>query len=129
MPVSDDLAVLESWVAKRKPPENDDDGLSTQLMKAKIAKTQEEAAAKSLDNRMREGELVNKDAIDRWLSSFVTEVRQTIESFTANVVAEIPGDQRLIVNDIVAEQVRLLLLKLAAMREELWADETVREGE
>jgi hypothetical protein len=33
------------------------------------------------------------------------------------------------VNDILSEQVRLVLLKLASMDGELWADETVREAD
>jgi phage terminase Nu1 subunit (DNA packaging protein) len=126
-----DVDAVRAHMAKLRPPpgrpSGDSDDLREQKLTAEIARLNEQVRAKELENRVREGELVPRDAVQRWLQSFVTEVRQTIESFTPTVVAEIPGDQRLVVNDVLSEQVRLLLLKLAAMPEELWGDESVKE--
>jgi hypothetical protein len=96
---------------------------------AEAIKIEHEGRIKEIEARVKSGEFVRRDAVERWLSSFATEIRQTIESFTPTVVAEIPGDMRLVVNDILSEQVRLVLLKLASMDGELWADETVREAD
>lgn len=105
-----------------------DDPRARKLL-AECVKIEAEGRIKELEEKVRRGEYVRRDAVERWLLSFATEMRQTIESFTPTVVAEIPGDQRLLVNDILSEQVRLLLLKLASMDGELWSDETVKDGE
>lgn len=107
-------------------------GVSDELKEAKalaeIDKLEQDAKAKELDNRVREGELVNRDAVGRWLSSAVTEIRQQLESLPATIVSEVPGDSRLVVNDVATEQVRLLLMRLSQLPEELWADEGVRDA-
>lgn len=128
--VEETLAWRDAKYGKREKLATDDgEDLNDQKKRAEIAKLNEEVRAKSLDNLVREGELVNKDAVGRWLSSFATEVRQSLESLPAAVVSEVPGDVRLVVNDVVSEQVRLLLIRLSQMPEELWADETVKESD
>jgi len=101
--------------------------LRDQKLQVEIAKLHQEVRAKEIDNRVRNGELVSRDAVERWLSSFATEIRQSLESLPALIVSEVPGDVRLEVNDVASEQVRLLLVKLSQMRDELWSDETLKE--
>lgn len=129
MPVGDDMAVLESWVADNHPPEDAEESLARQTAKAKLAKLNEEIREKSLANRMREGELVSREAVERWLSSHASESRQIIQIWPAEVVSEMPGEVRLQVSDILEEKVRLLLLRLASMDGELWADESVKDAD
>lgn len=125
--VEETLAWRDERFGKREAPESSD--VRERKLLAETIKIEAEGRLKEFEEMTRRGEYVRRDAVERWLLSAVTEMRQTIESFTALVVAEIPGEHRLIVHDILAEQVRLLLLKLAAMREEMWADETIKEGE
>ena len=126
-----DVNAVRAHMAKLRPPPGrpsaESDDLREQKLQAEIAKLNEEVRAKELDNRVREGELVPRDAVERWLMSFATEFRQTIQSWPAIVVSEVPGDVRLVVDDVLTEQVRLLLTRLSGMRDELWGDETVRE--
>lgn len=126
-----DVNAVRAHMAKLRPPPGrpsaESDDLREQKLQAEIAKLNEEVRAKELDNRVREGELVPRDAVERWLMSFATELRQTIQSWPAIVVSEVPGDVRLVVDDVLTEQVRLLLTRLSGMRDELWGDETVRE--
>jgi len=128
-----DVDAVRAHMAKLRPPpgrpSGDSDDLREQKLQAEIAKLNEEVRAKELDNRVREGELVPRDAVERWLLSFVSATRQEIESWAPSTIAEIPGDSRLVVNDILNEQVRLLLLRLSEMPGELWADEGVKDAE
>jgi phage terminase Nu1 subunit (DNA packaging protein) len=127
--VEETLAWRDAKYGKREKVAADDgEDLNDQKKRAEIAKLNEEVRAKSLDNRVREGELVNRDAVARWLSSAVTEIRQQLESLPAVIVSEVPGDSRLVVNDVATEQVRLLLLRLSQLPEEIWADEGVSDA-
>lgn len=126
--VEDTLAWREQRFGKReKPAAEGGDDLRERKLLAEAIKIEAEGRIKEMEARVREGELVNRDAVGRWLSAFVTEVRQQLESLTALVVAEVPGDVRLVVNDVVAEQVRLLLIRLSQLPEELWADDSIQE--
>lgn len=128
--VDDTLAWREQRFGKReKPAAEGGDDLRERKLLAEAIKIEAEGRIKELEARVKEGELVSRDAVGRWLSTFATEVRQALESLPAAIVSEVPGDARLVVDEVATEQVRLVLLRLAAMDGELWSDETVRENE
>jgi len=127
--VDDTLAWRDARFGKKEAKaESTDDSRERKLL-AECIKIEAEGRIKELEARVREGELVSRDAVSRWLSSFATEIRQALESLPAAIVSEVPGDARLAVDDVATEQVRLLLLKLSSMSDEMWADETVKESE
>lgn len=115
--------------AARKAPAEGGEDLRERKLLAEAIKIEAEGRIKELDARVKEGELVPRDAVERWLMSFATELRQTIQSWPAIVVSEVPGDVRLVVDDVLTEQVRLLLTRLSGMSDELWGDETVKDSE
>lgn len=127
--VEDTLAWRDARFGKKEPKAEGGEDLRERKLLAEAIKIEAEGRIKELDARVKEGELVPRDAVERFLSAFVTETRQTILSWAPATIAEIPGDSRLVVNDILTEQVRLLLLRLSEMDAELWADETVKEAE
>lgn len=123
LPTGDVDAAL-AWQAQHKATEAP---ILQQLQAARLRKLTADSEGKELETAVTRGELVERDAVERWLSAFVSSTRQKIESWVPSLVTEIPGDVRIIVHDILSEQVRLLLLRLADMPAELWADETVAQ--
>jgi hypothetical protein len=128
--VEETLAWRDAKYGKREKPSGvaSDDDWRERKVRAETIKIESEGRLKELEEGVRRGELVNRDAVARWLSSAVTEIRQQLESLPAVIVSEVPGDSRLVVNDVATEQVRLLLLRLSQLPEELWADEGVSDA-
>lgn len=127
--VEDTLAWRDARFGKKEAKAESGEDLRERKLLAEAIKIEAEGRIKELDARVKEGELVPRDAVERWLMSFATELRQTIQSWPAIVVSEVPGDVRLVVDDVLTEQVRLLLTRLSGMSDELWGDETVKDSE
>jgi hypothetical protein len=130
-----DVDAVRAHMAKLRPPVGrgsaggDSGDLREQKLRAEVAKLNEEVRAKELDNRVREGELVNREAVDRFLSAFVSAERAEMEGWVAEIIVELPVEVRESVSDQLNEKVRMKLLRLSEMPAELWLDEGVQESE
>ena len=122
-PIERGKDAIAVWVKENRPSESP---TQERLLMARIRKLEAEADRTELENRVARGELVKRDAVERWLSQFCSATRAIIESWPDTVVTEIPGTHRAIVYEILSENCRLLLVTLADMPEELWADESVK---
>ena len=122
-PIREGEAAVREWIRINKP---EGATVHQQLLDAKLAKTLAEADRVELENAVTRARYVEKDAVERWLTQFVAGCRAQIESWPEKVLSELSGEARLIVRDFLAEQVRLLLVSLASMPSECWADEAVQ---
>lgn len=112
-----------AWMAENKPEGSTP--IHQQLLEAKLAKTRAEAVRVDLENRVSKGEVVNRVAVERFLTQFVNATRALIEDWPESIILEIPGEHRIVVFDLLQEQVRQLLNRLADMPAELFSDETI----
>lgn len=121
-PIRDGKEAVLAWMAENRP---DELNIHEQIARAKLVKLQAEGERIELENGVACGRLVDRDAVERWLCSFVATTRGIIEGWPEQIIGEMPGDVRVVVNDIAREQSRLLLVRLSEMPQELWGDEAV----
>jgi phage terminase Nu1 subunit (DNA packaging protein) len=113
MPVSDDLPVLESWVAQHKPGDADDDDLQIQRLKAEIHKLKQDGRGKELKNDVLEGKLVPLDSVLTQVSELTLRVKHRLEAIPDEAASEFPPEIRAIAVELMRDKIFLVLTEMS----------------
>jgi hypothetical protein len=113
--------------ATRKPATEGGEDLRERKLLAEAIKIEAEGRIKELDAKVREGELINRTAVDRFLAAWVSAERAEMETWADSFATEMPGEMRQVIHDLVAHKVRQKLVRLAEMPADLWAEEGLSE--